>query len=160
MSAPLIDIKAESFPWQAKLIGVLLTIVAVAVVGTFWYLSVGLFAIAVFLLTTYSGTEIDPEQRTYKEYNSYFFVKSGDSVSYSAVEKIYINSAKESQTMHPAHTLDSRTFETTVYNAYLKFEDGTKIFLTSRKNKKNLIQLLDPIARKLDVQLVDNTNPH
>lgn len=60
--------------------------------------------------------------------------------------------------MYTAHTLNSSTFRSVIYNAYAKFDDGKKIFLTSRKDKVKLVNFLTPVVTALDVDLVDNTN--
>lgn len=157
MSKKIIDIKAESFPWQAKLIGALLILLAIGTMANYWWLSIILFVGAIFLFTGHSGTEIDNINKTYREYNSYLFVKIGDSKKYNGVERIFINSAKETQTMYTAHTTSGSTFTNIVYDAYLKFDNGEKIFLTGRKDKQKLIEVLNPVVKNLNIELVDHT---
>jgi hypothetical protein len=59
--------------------------------------------------------------------------------------------------MYSAHTLNSSTLRSVIYNAHLKFDDGKKIFLTSSKNKSRLLTNLNPVASALGIDLVDNT---
>lgn len=153
----MIDIKAESFPWQAKLIGVLLLIGALAVIMNYWWLSVIFAVVGLTLLSGHSGTEIDAASKTFREYNSYLSIRTGVTEKYNKIEKVYINETKVSQKIYTAHTLDSSTFRSVLYNAYLKFDDGKKIFLTSRKDKARLINLLSPVVASLGVDLSDNT---
>ena len=157
MNNRVIDIKAESFPWQAKLIGALLLMIAIGTVSNFWWLSIILVIGALFLFTGHSGTEIDNTNKTFREYNSYLFVKIGDAKKYNGIERIFINSSKESQTMYTAHTTSSSTFTNIVYDAYLKFDHGEKIFLTGRKDKQKLVKVLEPVVKKLNVELIDHT---
>jgi hypothetical protein len=157
MKEKVLDIKAESFPWQAKLIGALLLMIAIGTLTNYWWLSTILFIGAVFLFTGHSGTEIDGINKTFREYNSYLFVKFGETKKYNGIEKIFINGSKESQTMYTAHTTSSTTFTHLVYDAYLKFDNGEKIFLTGRKDKNKLIRVLEPVVKRLTVQVVDNT---
>ncbi len=157
MNEKVIDIKAESFPWQAKLIGALLLIISLSTLASYWWLSIILVIAAVFLFTGHSGTEIDDMNKTFREYNSYLFVKIGDTKKYNGIERIFINGSKESQTIYTAHTTSSSTFTNIVYDAYLKFDNGEKIFLTGRKDKQKLIQVVNPVAKSLNVELVDNT---
>ena len=123
-----------------------------------WWLSVILGLVGLVILTTHSGTEIDPATKTFREYHSMLFFRRGEKEKYDGVENIFINSSKVSQTVHPAHTLDSATFNHVEYNAYLKFSDGKKIFLMSKKDKDVLIGQLQPIANRLETELVDHTS--
>jgi hypothetical protein len=157
MKEKVLDIKAESFPWQAKLIGALLLMMAIGTLANYWWLSIILVVGAAFLFTGHSGTEIDGANKTFREYNSYLFVKIGDSKKYNGIDRIFINGSKVSQRMYTAHTTSSNTFTHLVYDAYLKFDNGEKIFLTGRKDKNKLIRVLEPVVKRLKVQVVDNT---
>lgn len=98
-----IDIKAESFPWRAKLLGVLFLIIAIANVA-FWWISILLAVGGAILLTGHSGTIIDTNARTVKEYTTYFFIKSGGTEKFNHAEKLYINGQNISEKMYTAHT--------------------------------------------------------
>jgi hypothetical protein len=152
-----IDIKAESFPWQGKLVGILFVLTATAMLTTHWWLSVVLTLPGLWLLTGYSGTELDRGENAYREYNSYFLIKAGKWQRYNRVEKIFVNASNESEKMYTAHTMESMTFRRTVFNAFLKFDNGEKIFLLSRKNKGDLINKIRPVVDFLDTKLVDYT---
>jgi hypothetical protein len=152
-----IDIKAESFPWQAKVLGGLFLFVAFVIIITYWWLAIILTLVGLILITGYSGTEIEPGSKTFREYTSYLFFRTGAIEKYSGIERVFINDAKMSQKMYTAHTLNSSTFSSVIYNAYAKFDDGKKIFLTSRKDKAKLLKLLNPVVASLGVDLIDNT---
>lgn len=152
-----INIRAESLPWQVKLIGVLVLIGAPTLIPNYWWLSITLAVAGLALLTGHSGTEIDFANKTFREYNSFLFIRRGVTKNYNEVEKIFINKAKVSQKIYTAHTSSSSTFQSILFNAYLKFDDGRKLFLTSRKNKAKLIKLLNPVVTALAVDLTDNT---
>jgi hypothetical protein len=152
-----IDIKAESFPWQAKLLGILCMFVAFFLAISHWWLAAIIAVLGLILVTGYSGTEINPESKTFREYTSYLFLRKGATEKYNGIEKIFINEANVSQKMYSAHTLNSSTFRSVVYNVYLKFDDGKKIFLTNSKNKSRLLNNLHPVASALGIDLVDNT---
>ena len=156
MEKEIIDIKAESFPWQIRLLGALLLLPALGVMASLWWLSILLVVLGIFLLTGYSGTEVDVSAKTFREYNSYLFIRAGEKRKYERIERIFINKAKVSQQMYTAHTNNSSTFQHIVYNAYLKVDDE-KIFLTRSKNKDKLIRLLHPVVAGLETQLIDNT---
>ena len=153
----IIDIKAESLPWQVKLMGALFLIGASALIATYWWLSILLAAAGFAVLSWYSGTEIDPAGRTFREYNSCFFIRKGVMERYHEVEKVFINEAKMSQKMYTAHTGSSSMLRYVVFNAYMKLDDGRKIFLTSRKDKQKLLKLLKPVVALLATDLTDNT---
>jgi hypothetical protein len=157
MGQEKIDIKAESVPWQVKLIGVLLLVGALTLVMNYWWLSLIFSVAGLTLLSGYSGTEIDSVSKTFREYNSYLLIRRGVTEKYHKIEKVYINQTKVSQTMYTAHTSNSSSFQSVLYNAYLKFDDGRTLFLTSRKNKAKLIKFLNPVVASLGVELSDNT---
>lgn len=157
MKESIIDIKAESLPWHVKFIGALFLIGAITVIVNYWWLSIILALIGLTLLTGYSGTEINYTNKTFREYHSYLFIRRGVTEKYHGIERVFINKANVSQKMYTAHTGSSSTFENILFNAYLKFDDGRKIFLTSRKDKVRLIKLLNPVIAVLGVDLTDNT---
>jgi hypothetical protein len=154
-----VDVKADSLPWYFKLAGILMIIFALATLTTsYWWLSLLLIVIGSILVTYFSGTEIDIATKNYREYNSILFFKFGDHAKFDEIEKIFINEAKVTSQMQTAHTTSGSIFTHIEYNAYLKFSDGKKIFLTSKKNKKALIGQLQPIANRLETELVDHTS--
>ena len=59
MKENIIDVKAETLPWQVKLIGVLFLVAALTVIANYWWLSIVLAVVGSTLLTTHSGTEIN-----------------------------------------------------------------------------------------------------
>ncbi len=151
-----IDIKAESLPWQFKLIGILLIVFALATaMSSVLWVSIILIVVGVIILTINSGTEIDPGTKKYREYNSILFYRYGEEERYEDVEKIFINASKVTKEMQTAHTTHGSIFSSIEYNAYLKLSDGKKIFLMSKKNKKAMIDKLKPVAEQLRSELVD-----
>lgn len=157
MQENTINVKAESFPWQARAVGIVFFIGGIAMLPTLWLLGAILLLCALVLLTGHSGTIFNRSGRTFLEYDSYLFIRNGKPERYNAVEKIYINAGKEGQTMYTAHTTHGSTFVHTVYNAYLKFDDGRKMYLTSGRNKSALIKRLEPVAAFLETWIQDNT---
>lgn len=144
-------------PWYFRLIGVILVIVAIAGFMVNPLLAILFVMVGVLLATSFSGTDIDIEKNRYKEYNTYFFIKSGDENYYSGIEKIFINSAKSSQKIYTAHTLNSKTFDDIIYNAYVKFDEGKKIQILQSKNKEDLLDQLNTVAKFLNTNIQDNT---
>jgi hypothetical protein len=151
----IVDIKAESFPWFVKLIGGLFLFTALIVILDYWWVSIVLVTVGLTLLTGYSGTDVDPVNNTFREYNSYLFMRTGATEKYDRIERILINDEKVAT--HTAHPSRLYFFNSIVYNAYIKFVDGRKLFLTSRKDKAKLIKLLSQVVTVLSVDLTDNT---
>ncbi|MCC5930553.1 MAG: hypothetical protein JJU28_15000 [Cyclobacteriaceae bacterium] len=157
MDKAIADFKTDTAPWQVKLVGVFLLIVALAVFTSYWWISIILLLTGVLLLTWHSGVEIDLINRTFREYNSYFLYKTGIAEKFDAIEKVYINQSTVSQTMYTAHTSSSSTFRNIVFNAWLKFNDTHKIFLGNHRNKEKLIKSLNSLLMRELIELDDYT---
>jgi hypothetical protein len=158
-SGEIIDIKKGGlFPLHFQLFGVILILAGVALMKGFFLLSLIPIAIGVFLITAYEGTRIDRSLKTIQEYSSLLFIKFGKHIPYQGVEKVFMNSNKQSQTFSTAHTMKSSTFKTQVYNAYLKLDDGTKIHLLTKKKKESLVARIQPLAVFLNTELSDATH--
>ena len=158
MSRKQIDIKyGRLFPWPFLLIAIIIFIVAVSLIIEKPIVAGVLVAVSGFILTGYEGTVIDKTSRTYLEYKSFFFFKTGSKKKYSDVEKIFVNISKSTQRLYTAHTSHSSTFSNVVFNAFLKFNDGEKIKLKSKRSKAQLIKYLEPISRFLNVPIEDNS---
>ena len=154
----MIDIKFGAlFPWQFRLVGFVLMLSAVAFIQTQLWVSILLVLAGMFILLSYEGTEVNINTKTYREYTSFFFIKTGKFLGYSQAEQIYLTKSKQSQQIYTAHTNQSSTFSDTLYNAYLKLSPGKKIHLCSQKNKNSLLEKLSPLSEKLKVDIVDYT---
>jgi hypothetical protein len=105
--------------------------------------------VGISMLTATEGTEIYPTNKTYREYNSFFFARSGKLLKYNTIERIFINSSRVKEIMHTAHTSQSSTFVNTEYRAYLKLDNGEKILLTKKRNKDSLLQQMKKVADEL-----------
>ena len=49
------------------------------------------------------------------------------------------------------------TFHNVEYDAYLKFENGEKVFLSNKKDKKELLEKLKKLAVFFELEISDNT---
>ncbi len=153
-----LDLKGEKlFPFQFQILGLVLIVAGIGLIIIHILLSITLVLIGVTVLTAYAGVEVDRSKGTYREYNSFLFIKNGKYKRYEGIEKIFINSQKVSQKIYTPHTLSSSTFNNMEYNAYLKFDDGTKIYLTCDKNKNTLMDKLKKPAELLKAVIIDNT---
>ncbi|MBX2961414.1 MAG: hypothetical protein KF687_02810 [Cyclobacteriaceae bacterium] len=154
----MIDIKyGLLLPWTFRLLAACAIILGLSAWQTNPWVTIVIGVVGFFALVAHEGTEINPENKTYREYTSFFVFKTGRFKSYAEIELIFINRAKESQQMYTAHTTHSSTFENMVYNAYLKFSNGEKIHLQKTKDKERLMTKLKPLCDTLGVDLIDNT---
>ena len=112
---------------------------------------------SLLIFTGQTGVEIDRSNRTLKEYNSFAFIKLGKVITYHAVDRIFINSTKQSQQFSTMYANQSSTFHTQVWNGYLKFYDGTKIHLLTTRSKEKLSKKLEELASFLKVDIIDTT---
>lgn len=146
------------FPFHFVAFGVGLLIGGIAVVAA-GHMIVGLILIFIgaVIVTGYEGTEISTSAKTYREYNSFLFIKKGEIKRYAGIERIFINAGKVSQRMNPPLTAGTKTYTSIEYNAWLKFTDGTKVFLKSDRNKTRLINKLKASASLLNTTVVNLT---
>lgn len=96
----------------------------------------------ILLWTTFRLLEIDAKNQTYSELTSVLGRKFGRTHSYQGIEKVF---------------LDRVSFGAqnaiTEYDAYLKFQNGGKLFLISDEDEKELIDRLQPILKKLGTEI-------
>ena len=153
-----IDIRfSRLFPWHFMFLAVVVFIIALGLIIKEPIIAIGLMLTAGFVLTGYSGTEINRGKKTYKEYNSFFFfIKSGKEMTYTGIEKLFITRSKVSQKMY-SRTSQSSTFTNIEFNAYIKFEDGLKIQLLNNAKKEKVVSSLKKIAAFLQVNMEDHT---
>lgn len=145
------------FPWPFQLIAGIVLIIAISLVFERTVIAIAFIIVSGFVLTASEGTEIDLASKTFLEYKSFYFIKSGTRESFSGMEKIFINTSKSRQQMYTAHTTKSSIYENIEYNAFLKFDDGTKVHLLKKRKKDDLVKRIRDIAAKLGVPVEDHT---
>lgn len=153
-----VDIQYGSlFPWPFQLIAGIVVIVAASLILERTAVALAFIIVSGFVLTAAEGTEIDLSRKTFLEYKSFYFIKSGTRESFSGMDKIFINTSKSRQQMYTAHTTKSSIYENIEYNAFLKFDDGTKVHLLKKRKKDDLMKRISTIAAKLGVPVEDHT---
>lgn len=156
-----IDIRYGSlFPWPFQFIAGIVLIIAASLIIERTIVAFAFVILCGLVLTASEGTEIDLKEQTFREYKSFFFIKTGTKEQYSGIEKIFINAFKSRQQMYTAHTTKSSIYENIEYNAFLKFDDGTKVQLLQRRKKADLMKRVKKIASELDVLVDDQTAGH
>lgn len=153
------DIKTgERFPWPFYLLAVLFIIIALVVIADRPAIAAILSFLALLIFTARGGLEIDLENQTYREYMSFFFImRMGKPVKFNSVENIFINSGNVSRKIYTAHTSESSTFKDRKYNAFVKFSNGGKVKIMSRKDKQPLLEYSSALARQMNTSVVDYT---
>jgi hypothetical protein len=153
-----IDVKFGSlFPWPFRFIAVVVLLAGLSLILEKTFLSIGFMLIGGFILSGAEGTVINRSERTYVDYKSFFFIKSGEKKKYSGIEKIFVSTSKTKQHFYTAHTNHSSTYEHLEFNGFLKFHDGEKIQLLRKRKKSDLIKGLEKVAAFLNVPIEDNT---
>jgi hypothetical protein len=153
-----IDVKFGSlFPWPFRFIAVVVLLVGLSLILEKTFLSIGLMLIGGFILSGCEGTIINRAEKSYVDYKSFFFMKSGDKKKYSGIEKIFVSTSKTKQHLYTAHTNHSSTYEHLEFNGFLKFHGGEKIQLLRNRKKSDLIKGLEKVAKFLNVAIEDNT---
>lgn len=115
-----------------------------------------LLLLGTFILTGFRGVDFNGQEKVYREYNSFLFVKFGKWLKYNQAEKIFINAGSTSQKIYTQVT-DGITVKSKDYNAYLKFDNGSKIYLASKKDKNRLIKRLQKLSDFFRLDIQDNT---
>ncbi len=152
-----LNFKSEKlFPWQFQFVGILSILAGLVVSLTILLLAPILILIGILILTAYRGIIFDASKRTYRDYNAFLGIKIGAESYYQTVEKIYINASNMSQTIY-SRANNKAIAQYEEYNAYIKFGDGTKLFICSSKNKSKLIKKLKGLKEYFQLEITDIT---
>jgi len=145
------------FPFQFQYFAVLLFIFTVLLLFLHPLYSPIPLIPALIVFTGDYGLEINSVKKEYRTFNSILFFKSGSWVSFDAIEKIFVNSSYSSQKVYTRVT-EGPVIQQKSYNAYIKFKDGEKVFLTARKAKNSVIKKLSRLSEQLGLEITDHTN--
>lgn len=113
-------------------------------------------SLAVFpVWSAYYLLELDTQNRTVGEHTWIMGRKTGQKTTYKEIEKVFVNSSLAGQLMHgqSGHVYQNKWRE---YRAFVKFDDGRKIFLISDRDLDVLENRLKPILKKLNCPLQVN----
>lgn len=153
-----IDIKTDMlFPRHFQFIAVIILIIGLALIVNKIVISIILMLVGIFILSGYSGVQIDKADKVYREYLSFFLIKRGKDIKFSGIEKLYVSSSKVQQKIYTSHTSQSKTFTNQEFNGFIKFDDGSKIHLLTKKKKEKLMSEMQKISAFLNVHVKDNT---
>jgi hypothetical protein len=133
-------------------------VIALIVISGYPFIAAILSFLSLLIFTARGGLEVDLEKKTYREYMSFLWViRMGKPVKIKAVEYIFINSNNVSRKIYTAHTSQSSTFKDREYNAFIKFSNGDKVKIMSRKDKQPLLEYSSALAKQMETSLVDYT---
>jgi hypothetical protein len=154
----MIDLKfGHMFLWHVRLGAALGLLLSIAIFTSSIIGSIFLLIGCLFVLTATEGTDIDVQNKTIREYNSFFFLKTGKFEPLGRVEYIFVNRGTESHQMSSPRGLNTTVVENAVFNAYLKLESGEKIRLLREKNKLTIIEKLQALSEGLPAEIVDHS---
>lgn len=155
---PTLDIKTgRLFPLPFLLVAAIFVLAAIGLFGSYPLASVVLLLLSTLIFTAHAGVELDRVQQTYREYNSFLFIRNGKARPYRDVEKIFINDGLQSQRVYTTHTTTSSVFTNSVYRAYIKFDDGEKVLLGKESKKEKLQPKAQQVADYLQTSLIDHS---
>lgn len=143
------------FPWPFQFLALIGLIASIPVMTVNLPLGVVMLIGCLFVLTTYSGIEINKDEKFYKEYFGFLFFKSGEKIKFNSPERIYINTSKSQERYYTAGSSSIYTY--TQFNAFLQFDDGSKLHLLTNRKKSKLLHALNKISSGLNLRIEDNT---
>jgi len=143
------------FPFQFQILGYVLLFAGLALIVINIWASIIFILLGGAIVSAYSGIEFKKDK--FREYNAFFFIRSGNWEPYRKVEKIFIKKVKKSQKFY-GRANQSSTVSNYIYNAYLKFDNGKTILLYEHKNKDKLETKLKKLSDYLNAKTTDYSN--
>jgi len=155
MKADTFNFKSEKlFPFQFQILGIIFLFLGMVLILYSPYFAPILIILGILILTAFRGIEFDRSAKTYRDYNSFLYMRQGSLRNYDSVKEIFINSSDVSQKIYTRVT-EGTTMRYVEYNAYLEFGDGTKLYLTSKKDKNAIIEKTSGLSDFLQVEVRD-----
>ena len=142
------------FPFHVMIVGGVMTAIGISMLAGGIYIG-GLVVLLIGLLivTAHYRCRIDFDKKIYQDYVWVLGLRAGKKIPFDEIQYIFIKAGQESQTMglRAANT----TLRKSVYDAYLKFAENEKIHLVTRDSRDRLVRQMQPIAEKLQVDIID-----
>ncbi len=144
------------FPFHFLLLGYALLFVGLLATFLSPYASPFFLFFGALFVTGTRGLEVNEIAKKYRAFNAFFFIKFGEWKSYDQFDHIFINSSKTSQKVNTMVTtgITARNLE---YNAYLKFNDGYKLYLSTKRDKAELLNKVSGFAETFSLDVIDHT---
>ena len=151
----IIDFKTSPYFSGALFFGTVLTFIGLLLLAANVLVGLIVLFLCVLLTTTHYRIAIDLKKKVYRDYLWILGFRKGDHRSFETIEYIFIKTNNVRQTMN-FETISS-TIHKEVFDGYLKFSENNKVHLMTSDSKKNLLSKVEPIAKKLCVEIVDYT---
>ena len=150
----IVDFKtANYFAGTIQFLGIVLVLAAVLVFVKSVIASLILLTLSLVIFSTHYGLTFDFNNKSYFDYLWVLGLKKGDWGKFENIEYLFIQKIKVSQTMN-LQSLSS-TIRKDMYDGYLRFSEVDKIHLMTRDSKDALISKLRPIAKQLNIRIID-----
>ena len=118
--------------------------------------------IASVAVTARNFIELDMTLKTYREYYWLLGFRTGETLTFDSIEKLFINKVKLVQELNkygPSIAMATNAeVRTVVYKCFLKFSDGEKILLDSDADKIRLIDRLKGYNKVLKTTILDTSS--
>jgi hypothetical protein len=140
------------FPFPFKAMGAGIILVSILFFDVYFFP----FAMLLggFFLSGHRGVQFDFSQKRVRDYYSFWYLKFGTWNSLVPMEKLFIVASKVTKTYNSRYNNSSQV-TTTEFDAYLKFQNGQKLYLATRGKKAPLEAVLNPLASQLQLPLED-----
>ena len=157
MKEPSIHIRnGLLFPVQFQILGYSLLFFGLVLLIINIWVSIIFMLLGLLIVTAFAGIEF--KNKHYREYNAFYFIKSGNWKSFDSIEKIFIKKFKRSQRLY-GRANQSSIIKSYIYKAFLKFGDGETVLLYKNKNKSKLDKKILALTTNLKTEVTDYTNP-
>jgi hypothetical protein len=143
------------FPFQFQILGYVFLLAGLGLIVINIWAGIIFILLGGFIVTAYSGVEFN--DRNFREYNSFFFLRFGKWEKLEKIEKIFIKKIKKSQKFY-GRANQSSIIRNVIYKAFLKFEDGNTVLLSENKNKINLEKKVQKLNQYFNTEIVDYTS--
>lgn len=154
----MIDFKTENyFSGTIQFVGIILVMIAVTLIPNILISTVVLLSLSLLLFTSHYRLAVSLADQSYFHYLWILGMKNGDRGKFEKIDCLFIRKAKVSQNMNLR--VASSTLRKRVYEGYIRFSEDNKVHLMTRDNKDTLITRLRPIAKQLNVGIIDYSEP-
>ena len=141
------------FPGSIIFFGVLILLTGIFMAKIHVLATLPFFLVSFIIFTTYNGLELDVHRKVYRQYVWLLGLKWGEREAFETIQYIFIKRNMVSQTIHSRIT--SSTIHLEMYDGVLRFSEKDKIKLATSRNKEDLLKKIKPLARKLQLNILD-----
>jgi hypothetical protein len=154
----IIDIRfGPLLPWTFHFVAGIAILFAIAIAVAHPWIALLFFLGALFAFTSFEGTEIDVGSKRFREYTSFFLMKTGEWIPFDEIEKIYVNKNKMRQQMSPSRTGLTTSITYAEFSAFVKFNEEEIVQLIKHKDKQKVMARAKVWSQQLNIPLYDNT---